>query len=280
MRKTSTGTVLWRIVAGVITALAVLFCLLPVVLVFGLSFFSDVFRSFPPTEFSFDLYRQLFSSAPWGEAALVTLRLAVPAAALAILVVAPAVLILERWRVPGKGALELSTLAPLLIPGTAFAVSLYITFLNWRLIGQYWGLVAVEAVAAIPVSYLIVRAAVRRVDGRLEFVAQTLGAGRLRSAVDISLRLSIPAIVVALIYAFVTVVDDAMYITFLGGPGDKTVSRMIFDSLRFNLDQLIAPVSVLLMLAVLVVASAAMGLQSLRKRRISRGSTSKKESPR
>ncbi len=251
----------WSAAGWVIRAGLAVFCLGPAVLVIALSLFSDGLQRFPPKHFTLSLYGKLFTSGTWGHALVVSLEICVPATILTILLVVPAVLAIERGRIRGKALVELGALVPLLIPATSYAVSIYVIYLQLGWVGRLWPLVMIEAIAAVPPAFLVVRGAVRQVGPELEFVALSLGASRGRALLDVTGRLILPAVGVGGVFAFLTAFDDAMFVTFLGGPGQTTVSKAIFDSLRFQVDPLVAPLSALLMIAVAALVAGALYLR-------------------
>jgi putative spermidine/putrescine transport system permease protein len=224
-------------------ATVLVFLLLPVVLVFGFSFFEDVFENFPPHEFTFDLYRQLAETPEWREAIVFSLKLGIPTAILTVLMVAPAALALERAKVRGKAALEFTALLPLLMPATGYALALYVIYLQLGWVGSYFPLVLAQSIVATPIVFLILRAALQRIPHRLDFVAMSLGASRARALWDVSFTLLRPAMLVGSLFALINVFDDALYITFLGGPDTVTVSKAIFEAIEFKLEPVVGALS-------------------------------------
>jgi putative spermidine/putrescine transport system permease protein len=245
----------------VIQVLVVLFCLAPALLVLGLSFFKDVFQRFPPHLISLSLYGDVIHSAQWRDAVVSSTKLAIPTAVLTVLVAAPAAIALERARIRGKRVIEFAVLAPLLVPATGYAVAIYIVYLKLNLIGNYLAVVVAESIISLPIAFLILRSALRRIDHRLEFIAMSLGASRSRAMLDVSVRLTLPAIAAGLIFATVHVFDDVLFISFLGGPGLTTLSQAIFNSIEFTLDPAVAALSAMFMIAMIVVIAASVTLR-------------------
>ncbi len=228
-------------------ALSIL-CLIPPILIVTLSLFADADAEFPPQHFSFARYVELFHSAKWSSALQSSLAICVPAALICVTITTAAVLAVEKCRLRVGSLIELLAFAPVVIPGTALAIGLYLVFLRAHLIGRPLALNLVEAVNAVPVTFVVLRAGVRRVDPRAEQAALSLGATRFRMLLDVTLPLLFPALATALIFAFLTAFDDAMFVTFLHGRIPNTISAEIFNSLRFRLDPLIGPLAALLML--------------------------------
>ncbi|HEY4349264.1 MAG TPA: ABC transporter permease subunit [Gaiellaceae bacterium] len=239
---------------------AIVFCLAPAALIFGLSFFRDVFTNFPPHEITIGLYRELIHAHVWRHAVLVSFKLGVPTALLVVLAVAPVVVALDRSRIRGRAAIEFAMLLPLLMPVTGYAVALYIIYLKLHWVGDFGPLLLAEAVVASPVAFLVLRSALERIPRGLDFVAMSLGASRPRALWDVSIHLLRPAMFVAALFALVHVFDDVLYITFLGGPSTVTVSKAIFDSIEYSLDPVVAALSAVFMvfMAIVIVTATLM----------------------
>jgi ABC-type spermidine/putrescine transport system permease subunit II len=106
--------------------------------------------------------------------------------------------------------------------------------------------VLAHTLLALPLVVLVIGSAIQRVPGSLEDAALSLGAGRVRTTLDITLRLLLPAIAVAAVFAFITSFDDAVFVSFLAGPGFTTLPLEIFNSLQFGVDPAITAIAALL----------------------------------
>jgi ABC-type spermidine/putrescine transport system permease subunit II len=237
-----------RHLATAVQAAAVVFALGPAVLVLVLSFSADSIIFFPPRQWGLTQYVSLLRSPTWLHAVTKSFLIATPAALLAVAVAVPAVLSIHRARIAGWRTLELASLGPLVIPISTYAVALYVTFLHMGLLGTYVAVILAQAVVGLPLVVVIAGAAMRRLPGELEFVAMSLGASRARALVGITCRLLMPAFAAGFIFAFLTSFDDAVFVTFLGGPKQVTLSKEIFDSLRFAVDPVITAISTCLMI--------------------------------
>lgn len=232
---------------GALKAGVIIFLLLPAVLVIVLSFSSDPNLAFPPKSWGFDRYETLINSEYWKDAVGMSFVVSVPVALLATAIGVPAALALERTRLRGKTALWALGVAPLVLPGVAYAVALYSFFADARLIGSLFGVVLAQTMLALPFVILIVGAAVRRIPADLELVAMSLGASRTRATVGITVRLLAPSITAAMLLAFVVTFDEAVLVTFVGGGEVITLPKATYDSVRDGLDPVITSIASLLM---------------------------------
>lgn len=227
----------------------VVFMLAPSVVVILLSFSSDSFMRLPPTAWGFRQYVTLFSSDEWLEPFLRSLTLAAWTTVVAVPMGLAAVLGLYRTSAPGRNLVQFLGLAPLLIPSIAYAVALYALLAEARLLGRFEGLVVVHITLALPYVLLIAGAGITRVPRALEMAALSLGASRLRSWRDITLRLLLPAIVASGIFAFIGSFDETIITSFLSGTGFVTLPVAIFNNVRYGVDPVITAIATLLTVA-------------------------------
>ncbi len=235
------------VLEGALKACVVVFLLLPAVLVIVLSFSSDANLTFPPDSWGLRQYEALFASDYWIGAVGMSFVIAIPTALLCAVVGVPAALALERSRMRGKGMLWALGVAPLVLPGVAYAVALYAFFIDARLIGTVTGVILAESMLALPFVIIIVGAGLRRIPQELELVAMSLGASNLRATWGITLRLLSPSIAAATVLAFMVAFDEAVLVTFLGGGEIITLPKATYDSVRDGLDPVITAIASLLM---------------------------------
>jgi ABC-type spermidine/putrescine transport system permease subunit II len=256
MRRALEGDRLTAAASAAVVAATALLLLVPAVLVALLSFSEDRFFDFPPHAWGLHQYRTLLEDPRWGSALWLSVRIAVPVAVLAALVVVPALLAIHRSRLPFRGALAVGGIAGIVLPISAYAVAMYGLYAQIGLLGTYWGLVLANLTLAVPVMLLVTGAAISRIPVELELAAMVAGASRVQAWAAITLRLLFPAILAGGVLAFVTSLDEAVLINFLGGPGLETLPKAILDSVRYGLEPVIAAIATLL----IVGTSLAMGL--------------------
>ncbi len=238
---------LLRLAGAFVATVAVVAMLMPPVIVIGVSFSDESFFSFPPHDWGFRQYRALADDPLWRDAFLYSLKIGVPVAICAVAVVVPAVFAIHRSHLPGRQGLHLIGLAGIIVPITAFAVAMYGVFVQFGLLGTYIGLVCANLVLAIPVVLMVTTAAMSRIPVELELAAMVAGASRTRAWLGISARLLAPAIAAGAVLAFVTSFDEAVFISFLGGPGQTTLPRAILNSVQYGLDPVVTAIAALLM---------------------------------
>jgi ABC-type spermidine/putrescine transport system permease subunit II len=154
---------------------------------------------------------------------------------------------MKRSNLRGGGLVESAAIAPVLFPVAAYAVGLYAVFAEFGLLASFHGIVVAHVIHAVPLVVIILTTALGQIRPELELAAMTMGASRGRAWAGVTLRLLAPAIVGATIFAFVASFDEAVFITFLGGPGLVTLPKLIFDSVQFGVDPAITAVATILM---------------------------------
>ncbi len=237
-----------RTVGGGLVGLIAAAMLVPPVLVVALSFSGERFFEFPPHSWGLRQYRVLFTDPRWGSALWLSVKIAVPVALLAVVIVVPALFTFHRSRLPARNALQLGGLTGLVLPASAYAVAMYGVFAQTGLLGTYIGLVLADLTLAIPVMLLVTSPALSRIPEELELAAMVAGASRARAWLQITVRLLAPAILAGAVLAFMASFDESVFINFLGGPGQETLPRAILDSVRFGLEPVVTAIATLLIL--------------------------------
>lgn len=158
---------------------------------------------------------------------------------------------LERTDVPARNFFRAVFFMPFLIPpfiGTIGWLAVlgpvgYVNVLYNRVTGSSSGfvdlygpagIVALLALHAYPIVYLMVAAALRGVPGALEEAARASGAGRIRVAMDVTLPLIFPAILAGFTLTFVSNLSDFGIPALLGLPVQYTVLPTLIYSYLVN----------------------------------------------
>jgi len=123
--------------------------------------------------------------------------------------------VLVRCQFPGKALLDSLIHLPLVLPPVVVGYLLLVGFGRRGVIGAWFydwfgitfafnwrGAVLAAAVMSFPLMVRAIRLALEGVDLRLEQAARTLGAGRLRVFLTITLPLTLPGIIAGTVLAF------------------------------------------------------------------------------
>jgi molybdate transport system permease protein len=182
------------------------------------------------------------------------LSLKVAAAATAV-ILPPGVFLgwlLARYDVHGKSILETLTALPLVLPPTAIGYLLLRLLARDGLLGERtlgfdpgllltWKAAALaSAIMALPLVARTARVAFERVDPRLEAVARTLGVGRWRAFLGVTLPLARSGLLAAAILGFGRALGEFGATVIVAGniPGrTQTLALAIFNDMQVGRDR-------------------------------------------
>lgn len=247
-RTTTTARIALRVFCG----LVFLFLMLPLVIVFPISFSSAQSLQFPPPGYSLRWYAAYLDDPIWIESTIRSLYVA--AATMVVTTVLGVMLAfsLVRGRYPGKAFISQLATAPIMVPTIIYAVAVYGLFSWLKLIGLWQGIVLGHVVHALPLVVLVVGASLRTVDRNLELAAEGLGASRLTAIRRVTLPQITPAIVSGAFLSFISSFDELVIAMFLGG-SNWTLPKRMYDNIQLEIEPTVAAVSVLQILLVTVV---------------------------
>jgi ABC-type spermidine/putrescine transport system permease subunit II len=246
-----------RIALRLLAACVLVFLVLPLAIVFPISFSSSSSLQFPPPGWSLRWYIAYLDDPIWIEATLRSLWIAVATMGLATALGLMLAFALVRGNCPGRALANQVATAPLVVPTIIHAVAIYGLFAWLKLIGNWQGVVLGHVVHALPLVVLVVGAALRTVDANLELAALGLGASRWTAIRRVTLPQIRPAIVSASFLSFITSFDELVIAMFLGG-SNWTLPKKMFDNIQLEIEPTVAAVSVLqICLVALVLALAA-----------------------
>ncbi|RFC69424.1 ABC transporter permease [Mesorhizobium denitrificans] len=260
MNARSRLSTVWLTVVG---ASVLLFLCLPVLIVAPMSFSSAQSLEFPPPSLSLRWYENLLGNPIWIDAGKNSLMLATLSSSAAIVLGTLAAYVLVRGNFPGRHLLEANFMAPMIVPSIITAVALYIFFARIGLLGSFTGLVLGHTILAVPYVVLIMQAAIRSFDIRIEQVAATLGASQRQILTMVVLPNLAPSAAAAWIFTFVMSFDEVVVTLFISGT-TTTIPKRMFSELMLQVNPTITAVATLL-IAFNLVALA--GLLLLTRRR-------------
>ncbi|ESY15330.1 ABC transporter permease [Mesorhizobium sp. LNJC394B00] len=238
------------------TLLAILcyvFLLAPIIIVVPIAFGSADELSFPPRQYSLDLFHIFFNSASWTAPLFQSLKVAVINTAVTLLTAVPAAYGLARYSFPGKRLISALMFNSLIVPTIVTALGLYLYFSYLHITGTTLALVLGHVVHTTPFVLVIMMAGVRKLDPNLEFGAQLLGAGRIRMLISVVLPQLLPSLIAAALFAFLISFDEVVISWFLSGSSTTTLPVKMFSAIRWEVSPVIAAVSTLLTAVSLVV---------------------------
>ncbi|HOX51317.1 MAG TPA: ABC transporter permease subunit [Fibrobacteria bacterium] len=210
----------------------------------------------------FENFRDLWQKMDFGSYLRNSLIISLGVTVLSVALALFSAYALARLRFPGKEAFSLMSLATQAIPGVAFLIPLFMTFLwiqkysresGWfgdrgvQLVGAWWGVILLYAVFFVPFSIWILRAFFQALPKDLEAAAQLDGCSRWGAFWKVAVPAVRPGIVVTGVYVFLSVWDELLFAWVLTAEKTYTVPvgiRLFAGNYQTRFDLMMAAATV------------------------------------
>ena len=233
---------------GAFSILVLAVLALPIAAIVAVSLSPGNIMEFPPRGLSLRWYANYLGDPVWLGATQTSVTAAALTALASLVLGSLVALVLVRSSIPGKTAVRLVIMSPLIVPKIILAVGLYFFYVQLRILGTMTGLVAAHTLIAVPYVVMIMSAALYGFDRRLEWAAANLGATPARSFLHVTMPVLRPALLSAGLFAFVASFDDIILSLFLTKLSAPTLPRQIWVNVQQIIDPTIAAVSTLMTL--------------------------------
>jgi len=230
----------------VLTGLVLFYLVIPTLIVVPLSFSGANSLKFPPDSLSWRWYAEFFGKAEWRDATWVSLQVALGTTLLATPAGVAAAYGLHLGRFRLGALLYGSILASLMVPVILVAIGLYFLYARLDMVNTIGGLILADTLLAIPFVLVIVAAGLKNYDMSQEMVARSLGAGRLKAFLTVTLPQIRTSVIAGAFFAFIVAFDEVVIALFLSNGDGATLTKRMFSTLRDEVDPTIAAVSTLL----------------------------------
>ncbi len=250
----------WRLAGsaiGIVAVIVLVYLVLPTLEIVPMSFSSGEFISFPPPGFSLRWYEAFANAADYKIAIYNSVRIGVPAALLATAFGTLAALALVRGRMPGRRLLSALMIAPMILPQIVLAIGLFPIMVKLGLNGSYAGILLAHAVVSMPFVFITVAASLRAYSPRYEMAAMTLGANPWNTFRYVTFPMIRIGMLVGFLFAFTFSFDELILALFLTSPETKTVPRLLWEHLNYQMTPVIAAATTVLLLVTLCLLLAA-----------------------
>jgi putative spermidine/putrescine transport system permease protein len=231
--------------------------LAPLVFTVLVSFTPSRYLELPREQWTLQWYREFFASPVWADALANSLAIAVWTAGLSVGTALATAVALVRRHFRWKGLWESALLLPMVLPAVALGAGMLAVVRLTPLWGSPMSLALAHSVLAIPVAYLVLRASLQQVDGKLEEAARGLGARPWQVFRFVTLPLVMPAVLAATLFALVISLNEITLTLFLATRYTETLPRVIWPNLRFAITPLVATASLVLLVLTLPALIAA-----------------------
>jgi multiple sugar transport system permease protein len=159
--------------------------------------------TFLPKHWDFTNFVNVWKAAPIWQNMQVSLIVAGAATLIALLVALPAAYYTARNRFRGRGAFLLLVLVTQMFAPTALVIGIYREMVALNLTDTLLALILVNAAFNLPFCVWILHGYFSSIPKELEEAAYLDGAGKVKALTRVTLPLSLPGLVTAVIYTFI-----------------------------------------------------------------------------
>ncbi|MEA2662009.1 MAG: putative spermidine/putrescine transport system permease protein, partial [Chloroflexota bacterium] len=234
---------------AVLVGAILLFLAAPTIAAIPASLTSGTFLGLPPRGLSLRWYQTVLTDPTWTSAITTSLVVSIPAALLATILGFCAALTLVRGYAKARSAYMTFLLLPMLMPHVVTALGLFFVTIA---VGQAFterALVIAYTLFALPTSVIVMTASLQGFDWDLDRAAQSLGAGwsqRLRHVLVPLLR---PAVLVSLLFAFLTSYTELIFALLMQTVTLTTVPVKMWTGILYGISPAIAAAAGLMVVA-------------------------------
>jgi len=237
----------------IIAIIVFAFLILPLVIITITAFGGENTIVFPIKSFSLKWFANVFNSETFVTSFLLSLKLALLATVLALLVGIPAAYALARHWEKGNTFLKSFFLSPTLVPGIVLGFALFQFLIIILQIPLFIGLLLGHFLTVLPYIIRIVGASMEQVDISIEEVAWSLGCTKPKAFFKVVLPNISSGITSAFMLAFINSFNNIPVSMFLTGPGVSTLPTTLMNYIEYYYDPTVSAVSVILMLATIAI---------------------------
>jgi putative spermidine/putrescine transport system permease protein len=187
------------------------------------SFATRWFATPLPEGFTLSWYAQAWDQFQLGDVLLFTGKIVGLVTLSALLLGVPCAYALARAEFPGKRAVSLLIMLPIIVPPVTYGIPLSSAMYRFGLVGTLTGVWLANLVPALPFVILVLVPFIEQIDPRLESAARVFGANVPRYFVHVLLPLLAPGILAAGLLLLIKTIGLFELTYFTSGPGTQTL---------------------------------------------------------
>ena len=214
---------LWAIAVWALVVFFILNFLAMIATVVLNSFSTRWFGTWLPAAFTTRWYKSAWDEFQLHDVLIVTFEVVGAVVLLSGALGVPAAYALARRNFPGKRAVILLFLLPMLIPPITFGIPLATVLYQAHFGGNISGVILANLVPTVPFVVLVMMPFIEQIDPRIEAAARVFGAGTGRLFFHVLLPLLAPGILAALLLVLVRTIAMFELTFFTAGPGSQTL---------------------------------------------------------
>ncbi len=235
--------------AAVLLPLFALFIILPFVMILLEAFGSDWFgMKLLPAVWTLKWFGWAADTVDLGAVLLNTAVIAVLATLFSLLLSMPAAWAIARYRLPLKSVLMGAILVPRMIPEITFALGIAKIFYALDLANTYIGIALAHVILAAPFAVLVLTSTFEGMDSRLLEAGRVMGCNSAQLFLRVVLPLTMPGIVAAALFSFLSSYNDFVLTLMVYGPDTVTMPVQTYLSIGNGYLSVASAISVILLL--------------------------------
>jgi putative spermidine/putrescine transport system permease protein len=246
-------TIRANLFANVTGGAVLAFLVLPILAVVPASFNHASFIRLPPDTWSLRWYQAFLNDAEWWRALLTSVKVAVVATAISVVLGTTAAMGLERVAPKVRAILLGFVISPLIVPVIMTSIALYYVTRPLGLHGTTLGLALGHTLLAVPFVVMNVGISLRGVDPNCLRAAEGLGGSPWYVFRTVTLPLISPGLAGGAAFAFITSFDEVVISIFLAGVQAKTLPVKMWETMRVEFTPVTAVASTILLAIALVL---------------------------
>lgn len=257
MKRTSDVLGIYRYPLVAISVIVGLVMFVPFLILVATSWTEGAFLMFPPTGFSFQWYASVLNDPRWMEPFWLSVFLTSVSTAVAVLFGTAGALAVSRLQAARARIVRTIFIIPIALPPIAYAVGLYGINLELGILRRTLVTFVVgEALLAMPYVFVLVSAAMSRMDPALRSAAATMGADWRLIIRKVELPAVLPVVVAGAIFAYNVVFDEVVLSVFLLPPGTRTLPLQMLSASQESFTPQLSAASTMISLVALVILAA------------------------
>ena len=192
----------------VLGCLVIIGMIIPLVVVFMISFNPGNELVFPPRGLSLRWYLNIFHYPTFLSSFQFSILLGAIATVASLVIGLSGALVLTRRKFRGVETISGLLMSPLVVPQVVIGIGFLSLFSMMRIYHSIPSLLALHIILTLPYTLRVLIANLSRCPVSMEEAAMVLGAGKYRAFVETTLRMIKPGIIASAIFAFVTSFDN------------------------------------------------------------------------
>lgn len=220
------------------------FLLFPLIVLVAVSFTELNYLTFPPKGFTFKWYVEVFQDKSYVDAFIFSIKIAVMATFISLLIGIPASQVNARVNFPGKKLFNHLISSPLLLPQIVFGVALLQFFYLFTNVPQnFWSLTVGHVIITLPYVIRTCTATFVGMGNSVEEAAWDLGANKIQTFLLVTLPLVKTGAIASGLFSFAISWINVEVSIFLTSTNNMALPVKMFNYVQYNIDPLIAAVS-------------------------------------